>query len=124
MMVVLLRRYEGQREQLAQQSFNMEQANYTIQTLKDTKTTVSDFSNMHDLPKWLNNLIESLISDSAVDEVQMYVLCSLFGFQVEAMKIGAKEMKKAYKDVKLDQIDVWLFFSLPIFAPAFIYCIY
>lgn len=33
-------RYEGQREQLAQQSFNMEQANYTIQTLKDTKTTV------------------------------------------------------------------------------------
>lgn len=79
---------------------------------------------MHDLPKWLNNLIESPISDSAVDEVQMYVLCSLFGFQVEAMKIGAKEMKKAYKDVKLDQIDVWLFFSLPIFAPAFIYCIY
>ncbi|XP_040911964.1 charged multivesicular body protein 5-like [Toxotes jaculatrix] len=34
------RMYEGQREQLAQQSFNMEQANYTIQTLKDTKTTV------------------------------------------------------------------------------------
>lgn len=29
------------------------------------------------------------------------------------MKIGAKEMKKAYKDVKLDQIDVWLFFSPP-----------
>lgn len=27
-------------------------------------------------------------------------------FQVEAMKIGAKEMKRAYKDVKLDQIDV------------------
>lgn len=26
--------------------------------------------------------------------------------QVEAMKIGAKEMKRAYKDVKLDQIDV------------------
>lgn len=45
-MVVLLHRYEGQREQLAQQSFNMEQANYTIQTLKDTKTTVSTFSNM------------------------------------------------------------------------------
>lgn len=34
------RTYEGQRDQLAQQSFNMEQANYTIQTLKDTKTTV------------------------------------------------------------------------------------
>ena len=37
---LFLHRYEGQREQLAQQSFNMEQANYTIQTLKDTKTTV------------------------------------------------------------------------------------
>lgn len=46
MNLVLLHRYEGQREQLAQQSFNMEQANYTIQTLKDTKTTVSDFSFM------------------------------------------------------------------------------
>lgn len=34
------RMYEGQRDQLMQQSFNMEQANYTIQTLKDTKTTV------------------------------------------------------------------------------------
>ena len=45
-MFVLLLRYEGQREQLAQQSFNMEQANYTIQTLKDTKTTVSDFPNI------------------------------------------------------------------------------
>ncbi|KAF6737659.1 Charged multivesicular body protein 5 [Oryzias melastigma] len=31
---------EGQRDNLMQQSFNMEQANYTIQTLKDTKTTV------------------------------------------------------------------------------------
>lgn len=34
-------RYEGQRDNLMQQSFNMEQTNYTIQTLKDTKTTVS-----------------------------------------------------------------------------------
>lgn len=35
-----LKRYEQQRDNLAQQSFNMEQANYTIQSLKDTKTTV------------------------------------------------------------------------------------
>uniref|UniRef100_A0AAQ4P259 Charged multivesicular body protein 5 n=1 Tax=Gasterosteus aculeatus aculeatus TaxID=481459 RepID=A0AAQ4P259_GASAC len=34
------RMYEGQRDNLMQQSFNMEQTNYTIQTLKDTKTTV------------------------------------------------------------------------------------
>lgn len=36
----VLCRYEGQRDQLSQQSFNMEQANYTIQSLRDTKTTV------------------------------------------------------------------------------------
>lgn len=29
------------------------------------------------------------------------------------MKIGAKEMKKAYKDVKLDQIDVCLLRKFP-----------
>ena len=32
--------YEQQQANLTQQSFNMEQANYTIQSLKDTKTTV------------------------------------------------------------------------------------
>lgn len=36
------------------------------------------------------------------------------------MKIGAKEMKKAYKDVKLDQIDVWLFF-FPAFPDLLFY---
>ena len=34
------RQYENQRDQLMQQSFNMEQSNYAIQSLKDTKTTV------------------------------------------------------------------------------------
>eukprot|EP01135_Chromosphaera_perkinsii_P010230 Nk52_evm3s2062 gene=Nk52_evmTU3s2062 len=34
------RMYEGQRDQLMQQSFNMEQANFTTQTLKDTAVTV------------------------------------------------------------------------------------
>lgn len=38
-------RYENQRDNLMQQSFNMEQANYTIQNLKDTKTTVSIHGN-------------------------------------------------------------------------------
>lgn len=32
--------YEGQRENLANQSFNMEQTNFATQMLKDTKTTV------------------------------------------------------------------------------------
>ena len=32
--------YENQSDNLKQQSFNMEQANYATQTLKDTKTTV------------------------------------------------------------------------------------
>jgi len=34
------RMYENQRDQLSQQSFNMEQSNYALQTMKDTKTTV------------------------------------------------------------------------------------
>ncbi|XP_077592594.1 charged multivesicular body protein 5 [Stigmatopora nigra] len=57
------RMYEGQRDNLMQQSFNMEQTNYSIQTLKDTKTTV------------------------------------------DAMKIGLKDMKKAYKQVNIDKIE-------------------
>ncbi|XP_077480036.1 charged multivesicular body protein 5 [Stigmatopora argus] len=57
------RMYEGQRGNLMQQSFNMEQTNYSIQTLKDTKTTV------------------------------------------DAMKVGLKEMKKAYKHVNIDKIE-------------------
>jgi len=32
--------YEGQREQISNQSFNMDQANFTIQSLKDTQDTV------------------------------------------------------------------------------------
>ncbi|CAN9506385.1 unnamed protein product [Ophioblennius macclurei] len=57
------RMYEGQRDNLTQQSFNMEQANYTIQTLKDTKTTV------------------------------------------DAMNVGLKEMKKAYKKVDINKVE-------------------
>uniref|UniRef100_A0A3Q3W8Z3 Charged multivesicular body protein 5 n=1 Tax=Mola mola TaxID=94237 RepID=A0A3Q3W8Z3_MOLML len=57
------RMYESQKDQLMQQSFNMEQTNYTIQNLKDTKTTV------------------------------------------DAMKVGLKDMKKAYKNVKIDKIE-------------------
>uniref|UniRef100_A0AAX7VH07 Charged multivesicular body protein 5 n=1 Tax=Astatotilapia calliptera TaxID=8154 RepID=A0AAX7VH07_ASTCA len=57
------KRYEGQRDNLMQQSFNMEQTNYAIQNLKDTKTTV------------------------------------------DAMKVGLKDMKKAYKNVKIDKIE-------------------
>uniref|UniRef100_A0A1I8I9U9 Charged multivesicular body protein 5 n=1 Tax=Macrostomum lignano TaxID=282301 RepID=A0A1I8I9U9_9PLAT len=34
------RSYEQQREQLMQQGFNLEQTNFAIQTVKDTKTTV------------------------------------------------------------------------------------
>lgn len=35
------RMYENQRDQLAQQSFNMEQSNFAIQGIKDTQTTVA-----------------------------------------------------------------------------------
>lgn len=35
------RMYENQRDQLSQQSFNMEQSNFAIQGMKDTQTTLS-----------------------------------------------------------------------------------
>ncbi|XP_005112773.1 charged multivesicular body protein 5 [Aplysia californica] len=57
------RTYENQRDQLGQQSFNLEQQNFAVQSLKDTKTTV------------------------------------------DAMKIGVKDFKKAYKTVDIDQIE-------------------
>lgn len=57
------RMYEGQRDQLSQQSFNIEQQNFAIQGLKDTKTTV------------------------------------------DAMKVGVKDFKKAYKHVDIDKVE-------------------
>jgi len=55
--------YESQRETLYNQSFNIEQQNMAIQTMKDTKTTVA------------------------------------------AMKVGLKEMKKEYKNIKISEIE-------------------
>jgi charged multivesicular body protein 5 len=39
-MYISIFRYESQRENLSNQSFNLEQQNYNIQNIKDTKTTV------------------------------------------------------------------------------------
>ena len=41
------RMYEQQREQLTNQSFNLEQSNFAIQTVKDTKTTVCKMFYIH-----------------------------------------------------------------------------
>ena len=38
--MLFLFRYESQRENLSNQSFNIEQQNFSIQQIKDTKTTV------------------------------------------------------------------------------------
>lgn len=55
--------YEGHRDQMMQQSFNMEQSQFVTENLKNTVTTV------------------------------------------EAMKMGAKEMKQQYKNINIDKID-------------------
>lgn len=57
--------YESQVDNLRQQAFNMEQANYATQTLKDTQATVV------------------------------------------AMKEGVKQMQKEFKNVNIDQIEVF-----------------
>ena len=59
-----LGRYESQLDNLRQQSFNMEQANYATQSLKDTQATVV------------------------------------------AMKAGVKQMKKEFKNINIDDIEV------------------
>ncbi|RUP43862.1 Snf7-domain-containing protein [Jimgerdemannia flammicorona] len=58
--------YESQRDQLQQQSFNMEQAHLTTENLRNVATTI------------------------------------------DAMKVANKEMKRAYKGVNIDKIDVSL----------------
>lgn len=67
---LLIFRYEQQLDNLRQQSFNMEQANYAHQTLKDTHATVA------------------------------------------AMKDGVKQMKKEFKKINIEEIDVCIFFSV------------
>ena len=41
LVVLWCARYESQRDMMMQQSFNMEQQNFGLQTLKDTITTVA-----------------------------------------------------------------------------------
>lgn len=96
----------------------MEQTNYTIQTLKDTKTTVRGASRTviaHDLVSQrytkmcdIQNQISLYFLVLSSELSWFALLCSK---QVDAMKIGAKEMKKAYKNVKIDQIEVRLSFT-------------
>jgi charged multivesicular body protein 5 len=63
-MNIFFTRYEQQLENLRAQSFNMEQANYATQTLKDTHTTIA------------------------------------------AMKDGVTQMKKEFKKINIDSIEV------------------
>ena len=48
------------------------------------------------------NIILSLV----VYRLLCFYIVSL---QVDAMKVGAKEMKKAYKNIKIDKIEVLVF---------------
>ncbi|CDW54004.1 Charged multivesicular body protein 5 [Trichuris trichiura] len=73
------RMYEGTREQLMQQSFNMEQSNYAIQAMKGTVMLCSGYK------------FEKFPLDTSVT--------------VEAMKSGLKDMKKHYKQINIDKIE-------------------
>lgn len=64
---VIFVRYESQADNLRNQSFNMEQATYAVQSLKDTQSTVV------------------------------------------AMKAGMKQMKKEFKQINIDDIEVMKF---------------
>ncbi|KRY53569.1 Charged multivesicular body protein 5 [Trichinella britovi] len=68
------RHYENQRDILTQQSFNMEQSNYAIQSLKDTHVTVQAMkSGLKDMKKHQKNLrIDSIedLQDELADMVE------------------------------------------------------
>lgn len=70
--------YETQVDNLRQQAFNMEQANYATQTLKDTQATVV------------------------------------------AMKEGVKQMQKEFKNINIDQIEVFSE-QLPVYCISFLF---
>lgn len=110
-------RYENQLDNLRQQSFNMEQANFATQSLKDTKTTVNIityyvFIFLHQafiIPTWLFLHSLSKIKASLPSNLFFFsinLLWWLFFSQVDAMKLGVKEMKKEYKKIDIDQIEV------------------
>lgn len=67
--IFVTNRYESQVENLRNQSFNMEQATYAVQSLKDTQSTVV------------------------------------------AMKTGMKQMKKEFKNINIDDIEVKQYLS-------------
>ena len=56
--------YESQRDNLMNQSFNMEQTNYATQMLKDTKTTVTLQLIKHSIDLEVKSLRTQSISDS------------------------------------------------------------
>ena len=61
------KQYEQQADNLRQQSFNMEQAHYTTQTLKDTKTTVAAMKiGMNQMKKEFKNINIDQIEDIQV----------------------------------------------------------
>ncbi|KAI3382379.1 hypothetical protein SNEBB_001755 [Seison nebaliae] len=62
--------YESQRDQLMQQSFNIEQQNFAIQTVKDTKTTVDAMKyGMKEMKKGYKGLNLDKIEDMQ-DDIQ------------------------------------------------------
>jgi charged multivesicular body protein 5 len=74
--------YEGQLMQLQQQTFNMEQASMTTENLKNTVRPFRASANLVN-PCW---------------PAQMAT--------VDAMRIANKEMKKQYKGIDIDKIEV------------------
>ncbi|KXJ14988.1 charged multivesicular body protein 5 [Exaiptasia diaphana] len=66
------KQYESQLEGLRQQSFNMEQANFTTQTLKDTKITVDAMKvGLKDMKKEFKNINIDQIEDLQDDMSDM-----------------------------------------------------
>lgn len=64
------RRYEGQRAQLMQQSFNMEQASFMTQTMQDTMVQVQAM-------KGANEAMKANFKEISLDDIEVRRLVEL-----------------------------------------------
>lgn len=99
--------YENQRENLNQQSFNMEQANFATQTLKDTKITVSrpaDLLGRTGFCLTASSIETSASKSKSLNQKPLAFKCNCK--QMDAMRLGVRQMKQEYKKVNVDDIEV------------------
>ncbi|VDK18535.1 unnamed protein product, partial [Anisakis simplex] len=95
------RMLENQRDQLSQQSFNMEQSNFAIQGMKDTQASFIVFGRKFSR----RNLLTSTVLQTFMMIDQSIRETILSATTVAAMKGGLRTMQREYKNLDIDKIE-------------------